>query len=148
MELLVEKGKSIPRDDWYRKYYWDLRKNVWNCSRDSYCKYIDMWEIKSARFAKVCPSSQRYLFDAYSCQGRMDIALALINGELKYEDSPQLLDIFYRCDTCGGCDVSCKRGKDMEPLRVLLEMRAKFVEDGRILPGHKSAIERLRKKDS
>jgi len=148
MELSIEKRKSIPKDEWYRKYYWDLRKNVWNCSRDSYCKYIDTWEIKSSRFAKVCPSSLKYLFDAYSCQGRMDIALALIDGELKYEESPQLLDIFYKCDTCGGCDVSCKRGKDMEPLRVLLEMRAKLVEDGWILPGHKSVIDRLKKKDS
>jgi len=146
--MVLEKGKVLPKDDWHRKYYWDLRKNAWNCARCSVCKWIDSWEVKSARFAKVCPSSARYLFDAYSCQGRMDIALALIDGGLKYEDSPGLLDVIYRCNTCGGCDASCKRVQDMEPLRVMLEIRARCVEDGQLLPAHMPVIDGLRKEDN
>ncbi|MFC2020160.1 hypothetical protein ACFLU4_09520, partial [Chloroflexota bacterium] len=146
--MVMEGGKSLPKDGWYRKYYWDLRKNAWNCARCSVCKWIDSWEVKSARFAKACPSSGRYLFDAYSCQGRMDLSLALIDGDIKYEDSPGLLDVMYRCDTCGGCDVSCKRVQDMEPLRVMLEMRARLVEDGQLLPTHAPVMESLRQEDN
>lgn len=139
---------EFPRDDYYHKYYYDLRKVAWNCSRCNTCKWIDSWEVKSARFAKVCPSSLRYLFDAYSCQGRMDIALALIDGRLNYDDSPELLNIIYKCDTCGGCDASCKRVQDMEPLRVMLDIRARLAEDGQLLPQHMPVIENLRKEDN
>ena len=146
--MVMEKGKSLPKDDWHRKYYWDLRKNVWNCARCSVCKWVDSWEVKSARFAKICPSSLYYLFDAYSCQGRMDVSLALIDGNLKYEDSPGLLDIYYKCNMCGGCDAMCKRVQDMEPLRVIQEMRAKLVGDGQLLPFHMPVIDNLRKEDN
>jgi len=139
---------TIPRDAYWHKYYYDMRKVASNCTRCSTCKWIDSWEVKSARFAKVCPSNLRYLFDAYSCQGRMNIALALMDGTLKYEDSPGLLDIVYKCDTCGGCDASCKRVEDMEPLRVMLDLRAKLVEDGQLLPQHMPVIDNLRKEDN
>jgi len=146
--MVMVNGKVLPKDDWHRKYYWDLRKNAWNCARCSICKWVDSWEVKDARFAKVCPSSSYYLFDAYSCQGRMDVSLALIDGRLKYDDSPGLLDIYYRCNTCGGCDAACKRVQDMEPLRVMLEMRAKLVADGQLLPQLMPVIENLRKEDN
>lgn len=144
---MVER-KSFPKDDWYYKYYYDLRKIVWNCGRCSVCKWIDSWEVKDARFAKVCPSNAKYLFDAYSCQGRMDVALALIDGRLKYEDSPKLLDVIYKCNTCGGCDASCKRIRDAEPLRVMLDIRAKLVEDGQLLPQHMPVLDSLKREDN
>jgi Fe-S oxidoreductase len=146
--MVMEKGKSLPKDDWHRKYYWDLRKNAWNCARCSVCKWVDSWEVKSARFAKICPSSLYYLFDAYSCQGRMDVSLALIDGTLKYEDSPGLLDIYYKCNMCGGCDAMCKRVQDMEPLRVIQEMRTTLVGDGQLLPVHMPVMDHLRKEDN
>ena len=144
---MVER-EMFPKDDWYYKYYYDPRKIAWNCGRCSVCKWIDAWEVKDARFAKVCPSNARYLFDAYSCQGRMDIALALIDGRLKYEQSPKLLDIIYRCNTCGACDASCKRVRDAEPLRVMLDIRAKLVEDGQLLPQHMPVLDSLKKEDN
>ncbi len=146
--MVMVNGKSLPKDDWHRKYYWDLRKNAWNCSRCSVCKWVDSWEVKSARFAKICPSSLYYLFDAYSCQGRMDVSLALIDGTLKYEDSPGLLDIYYKCNMCGGCDAMCKRVQDMEPLRVIQEMRTTLVGDGQLLPLHMPVMDSLRKEDN
>jgi Fe-S oxidoreductase len=146
--MVVENGKVLPRDPYYREYYWDLRKVAWNCARCSNCKWIDSWEVRDARFAKVCPSSQYYLYDAYSCQGRMDLALALIDGTLKYDDSPALLDIFHRCNMCGGCDAMCKRVQDMEPLRVIQEMRTRLAGDGQLNPLHMPALESLRQEDN
>jgi Fe-S oxidoreductase len=146
--MLTIKDKVLPEADWLRKYYYDLRQTVDHCTRCSYCKYIDMWEVKDARFVKVCPSSSKYLFDCYSCQGRQDVALALLDGRIQYDDSPDLIDIFYKCDTCGGCDVACKRGKDAERLRALLDIRVKLVEDGQIVPEHMMVIEGLKKEDN
>lgn len=143
-----EKPLSLPTDDWNRKYYWDMRKVAWNCARCSTCKWVDVWEVKDARFAKICPSNLYYLFDAYSCQGRMDLTLALIDGDITYDDDPELLDIMYKCNTCGGCDAMCKGVQDMEPLRVMLEIRAKCVEDGQLLPQFMPIIDNLRKEDN
>ena len=143
-----ERKLSLPTDDWNRKYYWDMRKVAWNCARCSTCKWVDLWEVKDARFAKICPSSLYYLFDAYSCQGRMDLSLALIDGDLTYDDDPEILDIMYKCNSCGGCDAMCKGVQDMEPLRVMLEIRAKCVEDGQLLPQFMPIIDNLRKEDN
>jgi len=139
---------TFPKDDWYHKYYYDLRKVAWNCSRCSACKWIDSWEVKDARFAKVCPSNARFLFDAYSCQGRMDIALALLDGRLKFGEQNKLLDVYYKCNTCGGCDASCKRNNDMEPLRLMLDIRAKLVENGQLLPQHAPLLDSLKREDN
>ena len=147
--MVMEKGKSLPKDPWYRKYYWDLEKVAWHCCRCSNCKFVDTWELKSARFSRVCPSSARYLYDAYSCQGRMDITVALeIDKALQYEDSSSLTDVFYKCNTCGACDAECKRNNDMEPLRVLYGMRNKLVEKGLIPPALVPVIDGLRKDDN
>ena len=146
--MTTTKPRSLPVDPYWRKYFWDARKVAWNCARCSTCKWVDTWEVKDARFAKVCPSSSYYNFDAYSCQGRMDLALALLDGDLKYEDDPDIVDIMLKCNTCGGCDAACKRVQDMEPLRVMLEMRAKFVQDGQLLPQFMPIIENLRKEDN
>ncbi len=146
--MVKEKVLSLPTDDWNRKYYWDMRKVAWNCARCSTCKWVDVWEVKDARFAKICPSNLYYLFDVYSSQGRMDVSLALIDGDLTYDDDPELLDIMYKCNTCGGCDAMCKGVQDMEPLRVMLEMRARLVEDGQLLPQFMPIIDNLRKEDN
>jgi len=137
-----------PKDEGAYKYSYDLRKTAFNCARCSTCKWIDSWEVKNARFARVCPSIAYYLFDAYSCQGRMDVTLALLDGRLKYADSSKLLDIYYRCDMCGGCDASAKRVRDEEPIRMMLDMRAKLVEDGQLLPQHMLILDSLRKEDN
>lgn len=42
----------------------------------------------------------------------------------------------------------CKGIQDMEPLRVMLEMRAKCVEDGQLLPQFIPIIDNLRKEDN
>jgi len=146
--MVTERKLSLPTDDWNRKYYWDMRKVAWNCARCSTCKWVDLWEVKDARFAKICPSNLYYLFDAYSCQGRMDLSLALIDGDITYDDDPEILDIMYKCNTCGGCDAMCKGVQDMEPLRVMLEIRSKFVEDGQLLPQFMPIIDNLRKEDN
>ena len=120
----------------------EYRYDAWQCVRCSMCKWIDPMYMRSRIFSKVCPSSARYLFDAYSCQGRMDVALAMIDGRLDY--TPEFLDVIYKCTLCGACDIMCKRCLDMEPLLVLLELRAKCVQDGKgPMPAHRTLAQHI-----
>lgn len=123
----------------------DCESTLELCFRCSRCKWICDWDIKSAEFSYICPSLKKYLFDAYSVQGRIDIARALLRGELDYND--KLLEIIYACTLCGGCEVTCRRNRaDMEPLKVLYELRFKCVDDGKgPMEQHKKFAENVEK---
>lgn len=125
-----------------------FRRDVWDCVRCSNCKFLHPWRVKSHRFSKVCPSSARYHFDAYSAQGKMDIVRGIIDGELSYANSSKLLDIIYHCTLCGACDVMCKFFNDLDPLLIFEELRAKCIEEGNALPEHKAIIDSVKGYDN
>jgi len=125
------------------KYRWDLI----NCERCSMCKWVHPWSVKSKARARICPSMQKYKYDAYSAQGRFDLARAFLEGEI--ELTPRALEVIYTCTLCGGCDVTCKFTRDMEPLEILHELRKYAVEQGKgPLPGHMPAIESIRQNNN
>jgi Fe-S oxidoreductase len=124
----------------------DYRKDMLRCPRCSECKWIPLAQIKNRRFAQVCPSIGRYNFHSYSGGGRLIMGLSVLEGRVGYTDD--YLDILYKCQMCGACDVSCKTNKDMEPLAIAQELRIKAVEDGQLLPAHMAVIEGLRKEDN
>lgn len=115
-------------------------------NRCGYCKVVPHAMTKSVEHDWVCPSAKRYHFHAYAAGGRQNIALSLHRGRLDYSDD--MLDVIYRCQMDGACDVSCKVNRDLEPYQVMLELRAKCVEDGQMLPEHLFYIEGLRKEDN
>ncbi len=124
----------------------DFETIMTRCIRCSLCKFPPLEQIKSERFANVCPSVTKYNFHTYSGGGKLITGLALVQGRLEYSD--EMLDIIYRCQMCGACDVSCKYNRDMEVLEPNYELRAKLVNDGQILPAHMPVIEGLRKEDN
>ena len=106
------------------------------------CVWVDHIYMPSVRFGIKCPSNIYDPFDAYAYVGRGKIALAALEGKLDYSD--KLLDVIYRCNLCGACDVGCKRNLDLEPLGVLEAWRAKCVADGKgPLPAHKKVAENI-----
>lgn len=117
------------------------------CSQCSYCKWIPLDQIKSLRFANGCPSIAYNNFNSYSARGRYLVAQSLLTGRSDYTD--RVLDIVYKCVTCGNCDVSCKVCRyNMEPLEMIHDLRFKLVEDGQLLPQHILYIDHLRKEDN
>jgi Fe-S oxidoreductase len=76
----------------------------------------------------------------------MIAALALLKGRISYSDN--FLDMIYQCQMDGGCDVSCKIDRDLEPLQVMQELRIKCVEEGQLIPAHMLVIDGLRKEDN
>lgn len=125
----------------------DLRPDMERCSQCSSCKWIPFDQIKSSRFAKGCPSIAYNNFNSYSARGRFAVSLSLLNGKSDYSD--RVLDIIYKCVTCGSCDVADKICRyNMEPLEMIHELRFKAVEDGQLLPQHQPLIRNLRKEDN
>jgi Fe-S oxidoreductase len=122
----------------------DYRDDCTDCSRCSYCKWIPLDHIKSARFARACPSIEYCGFQAYSLGGRLSVALSLLEGRIGYND--ELKNIVWECQLDGACDVSDKICRyNIRGLEVMREMRFKLVEEGQTLPQHKPYIDSLRK---
>ncbi len=99
-----------------------------SCNHCGQCKWLLGPKTRGHDFSEICPIHQRYGFDAYSGQGLLNIAQELLEGELQYEDG--LVELLYRCTTCGACDINCKSIRDMEVLETILALRAKVVADG------------------
>jgi Fe-S oxidoreductase len=125
----------------------DYKPDMERCSQCSYCKWIPLDQVKSWRFAKGCPSIAYNNFNSYSARGRFAVALSLINGQSTYTD--RVVDIVYKCVTCGSCDVADKICRyNLEPLEMMHELRFRLVEDGQLLPQHMAVIENLRREDN
>ena len=125
----------------------DYKADMERCSQCSYCKWIPFDQVKSWRFAKGCPSIAYNNFLSYSARGRFAVALSLLNGQSTYTD--RVVDIVYKCVTCGSCDVADKICRyNLEPLEMMHELRFRLVEDGQLLPQHMAVIEHLHKEDN
>ena len=122
----------------------DYQADMERCSQCTYCEWIPFDQLKSWRFGKGCPSIAYSKFLSYSARGRFAVAWSLLKGKSDYTN--RLVDIVYKCQTCGSCDVSCKICRyNLEPLETWFELRAKLVEDGQCLPQHKAIVESLHK---
>ncbi len=121
-----------------------------HCQRCSTCKWTHLWEVKSHRFARNCPSLVYGKFDSYSAQGKNDIVTGLLSGELSWEENKDtLLEVIYRCPVCAACDVSCKRVMDLDIIGVLDALREEACEKGYgPLPAHKEFIQSISNYDN
>jgi Fe-S oxidoreductase len=124
----------------------DYEHHMVRCNRCSYCKVVPHAKYNSIEHEKICPSIARFDFHGYSGGGKLIASLALLRERIDYTDG--FLDMIYRCQMDGGCDISCKVNRDLEPLQVITELRAKCVEDGQLLPEHMMVIDGLRKEDN
>ncbi len=125
----------------------DYRADAERCSLCSYCKWIPQDKIKSWRFAKGCPSIAYNNFNSYSARGRYAVTKSLLDGKCTYTD--KVLDIIYQDLGCGSCDVSDKVCRyNLEPLQNVLELKARAVMDGQLLPQHIPIIDNLKKEDT
>lgn len=123
----------------------EYREEVWHCLRCNWCKIGFGWTVKSQKNHWSCPSFTKFRYDAYSAQGRMHIALALIEGMMDWKDSEKLLEIIYACDTCGACAINCIRIIENNPLEVIEALRARAVELGiGPMPAHKKFAENVK----
>lgn len=150
--MAKEKEMVLPKDPRYMKYPvdepFDPQWTAWNCSRCSSCKWVESWRIKSSKYARICPQHKLYMFDAYSAQGKCDLAMAVIDGKIKWGDDPKIKDILFRCTLCGGCDVMDKSIRDAEVLKLQKWMREEYVKEMGVLPEHQPLVDSVKNYDN
>lgn len=125
----------------------DFRPMMERCSNCLNCRWIPFDKVQSQRFGENCPSICFNEFNTYSARGRFQLAQTLLDGRADFTDT--VVDIIHNCTACGACDVSCKVCRyNLEPLEHNLELKARAVEEGKILPQQKPVIENLKKEKS
>jgi heterodisulfide reductase subunit D len=60
---------------------------------------------QSCYWEKVCPSGEWKQFDPYYLSGKMQLAMGLINGRVKW--SKDIANPFFECTLCGNCSEQC-----------------------------------------
>ena len=121
----------------------DFRADAMRCTRCSYCKWIPFDLVTSARFARGCPSVEANSFHSYSAGGRLITALSLMDGRSEVTD--RVVDVAFKCQLCGNCDVACKMCRyDMEPLAALHELREHLVAKGQVPDCYGPVIDKIR----
>ena len=125
----------------------ELKRDMEGCSRCSHCKWTPHLQIKSWRFAKGCPSVDRYNFHAYSGGGKLNMANSILDERSELTDA--VAEVVYRCQLCGACQVACQAYRDdIDLADVLLEFRATCVQEGFVLPEHLDMIESMKREDN
>jgi len=121
----------------------NYEQDMMRCNRCSYCKHVPHDAMKDARFLGICPSIEQYNFHSRSASGRMITALSLLRERIDLDAATR--DIIYQCQMCGGCDVSCKIERDLEPYEVMQELRFRCVEKGIVPPEYLKCVESLKR---
>ncbi len=124
----------------------DYTHDMQRCTRCSYCKWIPYRYMRNTDFIEGCPSVARYNWHAYAAGGKFNMAYSLLKGRIDIDDT--FLDVLYRCQMDGSCDVSCKVQQDIEPLQLMQELRIKCVEEGKLPQPHQTVIQGLREEDN
>jgi len=125
----------------------DFRDDMMSCVRCSSCKWVPFNQMRSSRFAKNCPSICRHNFHSYSGSGRINMGLSLLE-----ERSPlteKVSEIIYSCQMCGACDTHCKVYREVIDINeVLLELRARCVEEGELVIEHMAVMDALKRENN
>lgn len=126
----------------------DYHYEMSHCHRCSYCKFLPFQRIKSKQFSYNCPSIALRNFHSFSAGGRVVLGLALVEGRLE-EYSEYMKQIVFECTLCGACQVACRTYNfNLNPIEVMHELRAHFVEQGELVPEHMMMIEGLKREDN
>ncbi len=100
----------------------DLSKWIYACIRCNTCKYdVDQYHDS-------CPAGKKYEFESYFGSGKVWIARAILEGNLKFSDS--IVKKIYACPTCGNCKSNCELEVSDHLLEIIEALRAEAVKQG------------------
>jgi len=90
----------------------------------------------------TCPSKERFVFEAYSPCGRIEVARAVIDKEIPYTRG--LGDVIFSCTSCAACnEVVYYCG--IKPLDIIEEFKATLIDEGFAPPKVRDMLENITK---
>ncbi|MDR3282660.1 MAG: (Fe-S)-binding protein [Candidatus Methanoplasma sp.] len=89
----------------------------------------------------VCPSFKAIGWDSALSRGRIALTYGLLNGDIEADDS--VVENMYTCTTCADCVRRCPSKVDI--VDIIETCRADLVENGLMLPKHRSMAESVKK---
>jgi len=104
----------------------DYRNTIYHCLKCGACRHA--YEI----YMPICPSGMKYGFDSHYAIGRISLARAVIDEEVKLD--ADVMRRIYTCTSCGACDEQCHDAVGVDPLQVIEEFKCEAVEKGLIPP--------------
>lgn len=90
----------------------EIEKAAFTCAQCFYCR--------------VCPAFQTLKWESVSPRGRIYMIKSILKGKLKPDQ--MLVEEFYKCTTCGACEVQCQTS--LELIDVWEGVRHEFVKEG------------------
>lgn len=100
----------------------EQREYIYHCLKCGACR------IAYPESEPICPSGERFGFDSYYAIGRMEIARAILEGRLEFDE--QVAHRIFTCTSCGACDQQCRSAVGNRPLMVIEELKSELVERG------------------
>ena len=110
-------------------------KGIYSCLRCGVC----VFKYDPSGIKKVCPVREHTAgFEPYSSRGRIQIARAILEGDLEY--TPEMAKVIYQCLLCANCREACGQ-LDLTTLQPRIDvpaitkaMRADLFEAGVEVP--------------
>lgn len=103
----------------------DFKNDVITCGHCMGCNQFNWWTLNE--WVECCPSGKKYGYISYYAVGRMELARAILEGEIN-ESSETLKEIVWACTTCGSCALTCKAYKNMDNVAIIEALRARLAE--------------------
>lgn len=100
----------------------EYRDYIYHCLKCGACR------VAYPEYTPICPSGERFSFDSYYAIGRMEIARAILEGRLEFDE--KVAHRVFTCTNCGGCDEQCRPAVGNRPLLVIEELKSELVERG------------------
>ncbi len=109
-----------------------LRGIVYQCNRCAQC--LDFAQLGQAT---KCPAYRGRPFEAYASRGKFNIARALVDGQLEYDED--VAERIYSCTECRGCAQNCF--KYLDTTHIFAAMKEDLAERGLIPAPFKEALQ-------
>ncbi|MEM2865715.1 MAG: (Fe-S)-binding protein [Candidatus Hadarchaeales archaeon] len=106
----------------------ELLRELYHCLHCHLCNFADWHALDE--WLPLCPSYAYFGFESFSASGKMEVARALLSGELKPSD--RTLQILFSDLGCGACHAQCHglTGLKVDHVEVFEELKARLVERG------------------
>lgn len=115
----------------------EYKQDIYHCCKCGMCR------TGYGTFMPTCPSGEQFGFNSYYAEGRLDIAMGLLENTIMWSD--RVAHRIFTCTDCMACQKNCYDQTSMKPLDVIRELRRELIERGLAPPKLRDFLENISK---